>query len=59
MDGYKADFADGVFTDADQKYLRALHKRLSGKGSGGPQTSGVCSCRSAFNPFHPWIEHGS
>jgi hypothetical protein len=32
MDGYKADFADGAFTDADHKYLRALHKRLSGKG---------------------------
>ncbi|MDH3229874.1 MAG: hypothetical protein OEN55_08795 [Alphaproteobacteria bacterium] len=32
MEGYKADIAGGAFTDADHKYLRALAKRLSGKG---------------------------
>ncbi len=32
MAGYKADIAEGDFTDADYKYLRALAKRLSGKG---------------------------
>ena len=32
MEGYKADIAAGTFTDADHKYLRALQKRLSGKG---------------------------
>jgi hypothetical protein len=32
MEGYKADIAEGEFADADHKYLRALAKRLSGKG---------------------------
>ena len=32
MAGYKADIAAGEFADADHKYLRALAKRLSGKG---------------------------
>jgi hypothetical protein len=32
MEGYKSDIAEGDFTDADLKYLRALDKRLSGKG---------------------------
>lgn len=30
MEGYKSDIAKDEFTDADRKYLRALHKRLSG-----------------------------
>ncbi len=32
MEGYKADIADGTFSDDDRKYLRALDRRLSGKG---------------------------
>lgn len=31
MQGYKNDIAENAFTDADRQYLRALHKRLSGK----------------------------
>jgi len=30
MEDYKSDIAEGAFTDADRKYLHALHKRLSG-----------------------------
>lgn len=29
LDGYKADIAAGEFTDADRRYLRAMHRRLS------------------------------
>ncbi|UCH75319.1 MAG: hypothetical protein JSU82_05605 [Rhodospirillales bacterium] len=32
MEGYRADIGDGDFTDSDLKYLRAVDKRLSGKG---------------------------
>lgn len=30
LEGYKADIAEGEFTDADYNYLRALYKRLTG-----------------------------
>lgn len=30
LEGYKADIAEGEFTDADRRYLRALYKRLTG-----------------------------
>lgn len=30
LEGYKSDIAEGEFTDADLKYLRALYKRLNG-----------------------------
>ncbi len=29
--GYKTDIAEGEFTEADRKYLRAVHQRLSKK----------------------------
>lgn len=29
LDGYKADIAASEFTDADRRYLRAMHRRLS------------------------------
>jgi hypothetical protein len=29
LDGYKADIAAGEFTEADRRYLRAMHRRLS------------------------------
>jgi hypothetical protein len=32
LEGYKSDIAEGEFADSDYKYLRALEKRLSGKG---------------------------
>ncbi len=32
MEGYKADIANGTFSDDDRKYLLALDKRLSSKG---------------------------
>lgn len=30
LEGYKADIAEGEFTDSDHTYLRALYKRLTG-----------------------------
>lgn len=30
LEGYKADIAEGEFTDADHSYLRALYRRLNG-----------------------------
>jgi hypothetical protein len=32
LNGYKTDIAEGEFEEADHRYVRALHKRLTPKG---------------------------